>query len=101
MFYEKSARKCQDVKPDPIIYWTSEQKEGRSWHDLLNSSNAVFRERSYDKSSDTLKIAEYRNDHLENYIIGKITGANIIVFSKGKEKILIRPKEPPVWWSNK
>jgi hypothetical protein len=54
----------------------------------------------YGVTKNTLHIAEYQSGELNNYITGKMTGDNRIVFSKSNRRDLIKPEEPPIWWED-
>ena len=80
-------------------YWVSTNGGTNSWRDLFKFKDLSYRERMFDGSSNVIHIAEYKSEKLSSYITGTMIDDNRIVFSKSTRKDLIKPEEPPIWWS--
>jgi hypothetical protein len=53
----------------------------------------------YDAAKTTLHIAEFKDGRLDSYIIARRDGSDRIVFSKSNRQDIVKPSEPPTWWT--
>ena len=81
-------------------YWVSTSTEG-SWRDLFKTEKLKYRERSFNKNTRKLHIAEFESGNLKKYVTGQFIRDDYIVFSVSDRKDIMVPSSPPVWWKVK
>ena len=79
--------------------WSAGESQTGSWRDCRKIDRDLYQERVYEAESKKLQIAEFHSGKLENNIIGQMDNTGRIVFRKSERKDIMKPKEPPVWFS--
>jgi hypothetical protein len=79
--------------------WSAEESQTGSWRDCRKIDVGGYQERAYDAESKKLQIADFRLGRLKKAIVGQIDDTGRIVFRNSERKDIMKPQEPPVWFS--
>jgi phage FluMu protein Com len=80
-------------------FWSAAESQTGSWRDCRKIDRDAYQERAYEAESKKLQIVEFHSGKLENNIIGQMDNTGRIVFRKSERQDILKPKEPPVWFS--
>lgn len=79
--------------------WRTVEKPAGSWRTLATRAPSEYRETLYDAKAKILRVAEFRNGRVTEYLQGDKVSGDRIVFRRPRTANLIAPVEPPAWWS--
>lgn len=80
-------------------YWSAMDSQTGSWRDCRKIDGSSYQERSYQVESAQLQIAEFHAGELKSCIAGKRDTTGRIVFRRLDRKDVLKPQEPPIWFT--
>ena len=80
-------------------YWSAIDSQTGSWRDCRKIDGESYQERVYDPKSKKFQIAEFHSGRLVDSITGEMDNTGRIIFRKSERKDILKPQEPPIWFS--